>query len=153
MQTTLQAPFRSTITGVVVRSFRSSFVPVTHEDYLVESCRPLWFGSSQANRSVFKQFSRKCTNYAEESAHYALPFSHTYSTWLAAILRFRAKSEGLGDFSLLNNETTRTLASSPGSWEFSGSLPELSTAAGPLLLLVLGPLSLLLLGPASDVSI
>ena len=72
-----------------------------------------------------------------------------YSTWLAAILRFRAKSEGLGDFSLLNNETTRTLTSSPGTWESSGSLPELSTAAGSLLLLVLGPLSLLLLGPAA----
>ena len=43
------------------------------------------------------------------------------------ILRFRAKSEGLGDFSLFNNETT----SWPGSRESSGSLPELSTTAGP----------------------
>ena len=48
VQTTLSALFRSTITGVVVRGFRSSFVPVTHEGYLVESRRPLWFGSSQA---------------------------------------------------------------------------------------------------------
>ena len=74
---------------------------------------------------------------------------------LAAILRFHAKSEGLGDFSLLNSETTQTSTSWPGSWESSGLLPELSTAAGPLLLLV-GPLSLdsvLLLGPAVDDSI
>ena len=58
------------------------------------------------------------------------------------ILCFRAKSEGLGDFSLLNNEMTRMLTSWPGSWESSGSLLELSTATGPLLLLILGPLSL-----------
>ena len=51
-QTTLQALFQSTITGVVVEGFRSSSVPVTHEGCLVESRRPLWFGSSQANRSV-----------------------------------------------------------------------------------------------------
>ena len=44
MQTILQALFRSTITGVVVQGFRSSFVPVTHEGYLVESHGPLWFG-------------------------------------------------------------------------------------------------------------
>ena len=63
---------------------------------------------------------------------------------------FRAKSEGLGDFNLLNNETIQMSTSWPGSWEFSGSLLELSTAAGPLLLL--GPLSLdsMLLGPAVD---
>ena len=36
VQTTLQAVFRSTITGVVVQGFRSSSVPVTHEGYLVE---------------------------------------------------------------------------------------------------------------------
>ena len=41
----MQALFRAvTITGVVVRGFRSSSVPVTHEGYLVESRRPLWFG-------------------------------------------------------------------------------------------------------------
>ena len=73
-----------------------------------------------------------------------------YSTGLAAILRFCTKSEGLGDFSQLNNETTRTLTSWPGSWESSGSLSELSTAAGPLLLLVLGPLTLLLLTPFDE---
>ena len=65
-----------------------------------------------------------------------LTITNTYSTGLAVILRFRAKSEGLGDFSLLNNETTRMLTSWPGSWESSGLLPELLTAAGPLLLLV-----------------
>ena len=53
MQSTLQALFRSTIAGVVVQGFRSSSVPVTHEGYLVKSRRPLWFGSSQANRSAF----------------------------------------------------------------------------------------------------
>ena len=60
--------------------------------------------------------------------------TNTYST-------FRAKSEGLGDFSLLNNEATRTSTSWLGSWESSGSLLELLKAAGPLLLLVLGPLA------------
>ena len=54
VQTTLQALFRSTISGVVVQGFGSSSVPVTHEDYLVESRRSLQFGSSQVNRSVFK---------------------------------------------------------------------------------------------------
>ena len=53
MQSTLQALFRSTIAGVVVQGFRSSSVPVTHEGYLVKSCRHLRFGSSQANRSAF----------------------------------------------------------------------------------------------------
>ena len=51
---------------------------------------------------------------------------------------------------------TRMLTSWLGSWESSGSLPELSTAAGPLLLLVLGQLpldSMLLLGPAVNNSI
>ena len=38
--------------------FRSSSVPVSHEGYLVESRRPLWFGSSLANRSVFNTLSR-----------------------------------------------------------------------------------------------
>ena len=74
-----------------------------------------------------------------------LTITNMYST-------FRAKSEGLGDFSLLNNETTRTST----SCQAPGNLPELSTAAGPLLLLVLGPLSLdsmLLLRPAVDGSI
>ena len=64
---------------------------------------------------------------------------------------------GLGDLSLLNNETTRKSTSWPGSWESSGSLLELSIAAGPLLLLVLGPLlldyNMLLLGPAVNDSI
>ena len=58
MQTTLQTLFQSTITGVVVQGFRSSSVPATHKGYLVESHRPLWFGSSQANRSVFNTLSR-----------------------------------------------------------------------------------------------
>ena len=41
----MQALFRAVaITGVVVRGFRSSSVPVTHEGYLVESRRPLRFG-------------------------------------------------------------------------------------------------------------
>ena len=82
-----------------------------------------------------------------------LTITNTYSTGLAAIFHFCAKSEGLGHFSQLNDETTQTLTSWPGSWESSGLLPELSTAAGPLLLLVLGPLSLLLLRPAVDNSI
>ena len=42
VQTTLSALFWSTITGVVVLGFRSSSVAVTHDGYLVESCRPLW---------------------------------------------------------------------------------------------------------------
>ena len=58
VQTTLQALFLSTITGVVVQDFRSCSVPVTHKGYLVESCRSLWFGSSPANRSVFNTLSR-----------------------------------------------------------------------------------------------
>ena len=58
MQTTLQALFRSTTTGVVVQGFRSSSVPVTHKGYLVESRRPLWFGFSRANHSVFNTLSR-----------------------------------------------------------------------------------------------
>ena len=53
VQTTLQAFFRSIITGVVVLGIRSSSVSVTHKGYLVKSCRPLWFGTSHANRSVF----------------------------------------------------------------------------------------------------
>ena len=36
------SPFPSTNTGVVVRGFRSSSVPVTYKGYLVESRRPLW---------------------------------------------------------------------------------------------------------------
>ena len=78
-----------------------------------------------------------------------LTTTNTYST-------FRVKSEGLGDSSLLNNEVTQMLTSWLGFWESSGLLLELSTAAGPLLLLVLGPLLpdfLLLLGPAADYSI
>ena len=54
MQTTLSALFRSTITGVVVWGCRSSSVAVAHEGYLVESRRPLWFGSSQANCRLYK---------------------------------------------------------------------------------------------------
>ena len=57
VQTTLSARFRSTITGVVVLGFRSSSVAVAHEGYFVESRRPLWFGSSQANCSVFNTLS------------------------------------------------------------------------------------------------
>ena len=58
VQSTLQALFRSTITGVVVQGFRSSSVPVTYEGYLVKSHRPLRFGSSQANCSVINTLSR-----------------------------------------------------------------------------------------------
>ena len=58
-----------------------------------------------------------------------LTITNTYST-------FRGKSEGLGNFSLLNNEMTRMSTSWPYSWESSGSLLKLSTAAGPLLLLL-----------------
>ena len=58
VQSTLQALFRSTIAGVVVQGYRSSSVPVIHEGYLVKSRRPLRFGSSQANRSVFNTLSR-----------------------------------------------------------------------------------------------
>ena len=54
MQTTLSALFRSTITGVMVWGFRSSSVAVAHEGYLLESRRPLWFGSPQANRCLHK---------------------------------------------------------------------------------------------------
>ena len=54
MQTTLSALFQSTITGVVVWGFGSSSVAVAHEGYLVESRRPLWFGSPQANRRLYK---------------------------------------------------------------------------------------------------
>ena len=39
-------------------TFPEHSVPVTHEGYLVESRRPLWFGSSQANRSVFNTLRR-----------------------------------------------------------------------------------------------
>ena len=44
----LQALFRGavTIAGVVVRGFRSSSVPVTHDGCLVESRTPLWVGFS-----------------------------------------------------------------------------------------------------------
>ena len=53
----MQALFRAvTITGVVVRGFRSSSVPVTHEGYLVESRRPLWFGPHKP--IVFSTLSR-----------------------------------------------------------------------------------------------
>ena len=51
-----------------------------------------------------------------------LTITNTYSTGLAAILHFCAKSEGLGDFSQLNNETTRTLTSWLGSWESTSAL-------------------------------
>ena len=51
------SPFHSTITEVVVRGLRSSSVAVAHEGYLVQSRRPLWFGSSQANCSVFNTLS------------------------------------------------------------------------------------------------
>ena len=106
---------------------------------------------------VFFFFSTKCP---------FLTITNTYSTYTLnnflvisqhhrarTILRFHAKSEGLGDFSLLNNEMTQTLTSWPGSWESSGSLPELSTAAGPLLLLVLSLDSMLLLGTVVNDSI
>ena len=52
MQTTLSSLLWSTITGVVAWGFRSSSVAVAHEGYLVESRRPLWFGSPQANRCL-----------------------------------------------------------------------------------------------------
>ena len=64
----------------------------------------------------FKAILKKCTNYAEESAHYAhfflkkcpfLTITNTYSTGLAAILHFRAKSEGLGDLLALSCEVRR----------------------------------------------
>ena len=59
MQTTLQALFGPEhLTGVVVQGFRSSSLSATQECYLVESRRPLCFGSSQANRSVFNTLSR-----------------------------------------------------------------------------------------------
>ena len=44
-----------------------------------------------------------------------LTITNTYSTRLAAILRFCAKLEGLGDFSQLNNETTQMSTFWPGS--------------------------------------
>ena len=49
----------------------------------------------------------------------------------------RSQKAYKGDFSLPSNEATRTSTSRPGSWESSGSLLELSKAAGPLLLPVL----------------
>ena len=54
--------------------------------------------------------------------------------WPRSYAFARSHAEGLGDFSLFNNETT--------SWLGSGSLAELSTTAGSLLLLVVGPLSI-----------
>ena len=42
VQATLLALFHSTNSGVVVRGFRSSSVPVTYKGFLVESRRPLW---------------------------------------------------------------------------------------------------------------
>ena len=45
-------PFLEHNYGVVVWGFRSSSVPVAHESHLVESRRPLWFGSSQADRCL-----------------------------------------------------------------------------------------------------
>ena len=45
VQTTLQALFRCTVSGVVVQGFRSLSVPVTHEGHLVESRRPLWLNT------------------------------------------------------------------------------------------------------------
>ena len=52
VQTTLQALSRAHLLELWYRVLRSSSVSVTHEGYLVESHRPLWFGCSQANRSV-----------------------------------------------------------------------------------------------------
>ena len=75
-----------------------------------------------------------------------LTTTNTYST-------FHVKSKGLGDFSpcsIMNRLKRRLLGQAPGN------LPELSTAAGPLLLLVLGQLSIdsvLLLGPIVNDSI
>ena len=52
------SPFcRARLLELWYRVLRSSSVPVTHEGYLVESRRPLWFGSSQANRSIFNTLS------------------------------------------------------------------------------------------------
>ena len=79
-----------------------------------------------------------------------------HNSGLTAILCFHAKSEGLGDFSLLNNDMAWTSTSWLGCWESSGSLLEVWTTTGPLLLVVLGPLlldSMLLLWPAVNGSI
>ena len=55
----MQALFRAvTITGVVVWGFRSSSVPVTHEGYLVESRRPLWFGPHKSIALFLTTLSR-----------------------------------------------------------------------------------------------
>ena len=52
------SPFcRARLLELWYRVLRSSSVPVTHEGYLVESRRPLWFGSSQANCSIFNTLS------------------------------------------------------------------------------------------------
>ena len=59
MHTTLSALFRSTNTGVVVRGFRSSSLPVTYKGYLVESRRPLWPSSGPHKlTAVFNTLSR-----------------------------------------------------------------------------------------------
>ena len=47
------SPFpRAQLLQLWYRVLRISSVPVTHEGYLLESRRPLWFGSSQANRCL-----------------------------------------------------------------------------------------------------
>ena len=77
---------------------------------------------------AFKQFSRNVPIMLKKVPIMPVSFStncpfltitNTYTTGLAAILRFCAKLEGLGDFSQLNNETTRASTSWPGSWESS----------------------------------
>lgn len=62
------------------------------------------------------------------------PLLHFPQGGLSTILCFCMKSEGLGAFSLLNNEMTPTSTSWSGSCQSSCSLSKLSTAAGPLLL-------------------
>ena len=46
------SPFHSTIIGVVVRGLKNSSVAVAHNSYLVQSHRPLRFGSSMARNDA-----------------------------------------------------------------------------------------------------
>ena len=69
VQTTLQALFLSTITGVVVQGFRSCSVPVIYAGYLVKSRRPLWFRSLQANHPVFNTLSQHSLLAAVSCSH------------------------------------------------------------------------------------
>ena len=65
---------------------------------------------------------RKCPNmpvFSQQNALYSQSqwFLHFPQRELATILRFHAKSEGLGDFSLLNNEMVWTLTFWLGCWD------------------------------------